>query len=340
VESEVQTDCNGNKWQLVLYPGGRYKSTEQGWVGLYLFAVEIKSSLNTVYTLDVKDANGAVYGGKDGDELFELGIHDNWGYYEYTKRAEILDPNNNVLKDGALCVDVTIQVKDEKADHYKVKRELSNKMLKLLKSGERSDGSFKVGESTFSVHSLIIQNNAPILAKYLDQDNTSCVIIEGISPEVFQHVLNFVYAEKYPSDEEIFNHGSELIDAANRYELTGLKLTVEHVLVRERILTRENVSDYILFADAQSCPLLKEYAMAYFLLNAKQVLKHVSSQRLRESSELLSEIVMTMAESNTDDETLSVNELRLELGKRKLDVDGSKEALLSRLEEAKRQKTE
>eukprot|EP00956_Cyclotella_meneghiniana_P032486 scaffold89677_cov23-Cyclotella_meneghiniana.AAC.2 len=183
-------------------------------------------------------------------------------------------------------------------------------MLKLLKSGERSDGSFKVGESTFSVHSLIIQNNAPILAKYLDQDNTSCVIIEGISPEVFQHVLNFVYAEKYPSDEEIFNHGSELIDAANRYELTGLKLTVEHVLVRERILTRENV------------------------------LKHVSSQRLRESSELLSEIVMTMAESNTDDETLSVNELRLELGKRKLDVDGSKEALLSRLEEAKRQKTE
>jgi len=117
-------------------------------------------------------------------------------------------------------------------------------------------------------------------------------------------------------------------------------MTVEHALVRERILTMENVSDYILFADAQSCPLLKEYAITYFLLNAREVLKSEHSQCLRESGELLSEIMMIMTDNNTDGETLSVNELRLELGKRKLDVDGSKEALLSRLEKAKRQRTE
>lgn len=35
---------------------------------------------------------------------------------------------------------------------------------------------------------------------------------------------------------------------------------------------------------------------------------------------------------------MGVAQLRKELGKHKLDVDGSKEALVSRLEEAKRQK--
>ena len=96
--------------------------------------------------------------------------------------------------------------------------------------------------------------------------------------------------------------------------------------------------DYILFADAKSCPLLKEYGITFLRMNAKAVLKSEHSLRLRESNELLTEVVVL---SNEVDETLNVNELRKELGKRKLDVDGSKEVLLSRLEIAnKRQRTE
>ena len=67
---------------------------------------------------------------------------------------------------------------------------------------------------------------------------------------------------------------------------------VENVLVRERIVTKENVADYILFADAQSCPLLKEYAISYFLLYHREVLKSEQSKRLREYGELLSEIMI------------------------------------------------
>ena len=51
---------------------------------------------------------------------------------------------------------------------------------------------------------------------------------------------------------------------------------------------------------------------------------------------------MMVGSSNEADsgKTLTVNELRLELSKRKLDVDGSKEVLLSRLDEAKKQRIE
>ena len=108
--------------------------------------------------------------------------------------------------------------------------------------------------------------------------------------------------------------------------------------MRECILTPKNVCDYILFADAKSCPLLKEYGITFLCMNAKEILKSEHSLRLRESNELLTEVVVL---SNEVSETLNVNELRLELSKRKFDVDGTKEVLISRLEEAnKRQRTE
>ena len=134
-------------------------------------------------------------------------------------------------------------------------------------------------------------------------------------------------------------HGNELISASNKYELVELKMIVENTLVKERIMTKQNVSDYILFADAQSCALLKEYAIAYFLQHHRDVLQSENSKELRKSAELLSEILMLTGGENQDNGALNVDGLRKELKKRGLDVDGSKDALISRLDEAKRQRS-
>ena len=343
VYSEVQTDCNGNKWRLMLLPGGEHDSDEPGCIALYLNPdSRSNESLGLAFSFAIKGSNGAIY-----DELdHEFSFNPSWPAGsgcggDCIQRDTILDPNNKILKDGALCIDVRIQVKDTQDDHYVPESKLSNRMLKLLESGDGADASFKVGTSTFSVHSHILRSSAPILAGHLPKSKKkSKVIIKGISPNAFKLVLAFVYAEQNPSDKEILEHGMALIDAADRYELVDLKMIVEHVLVRERILRIDNVCDYILFADAKSCPLLKEYAVTYLILNAKDVLKSEYSKPLKESGELLAEILMLVSDNNEDRETLAVNELRLELSKRKLDVDGSKEVLISRLEEAKRQRTE
>eukprot|EP00956_Cyclotella_meneghiniana_P004753 scaffold5841_cov28-Cyclotella_meneghiniana.AAC.1 len=331
VESEMQTDCNGHKWQLKLYPGGRHVSP--GRVGLFIiFRSDDKNTLNVVCSLAIKDANGKSHGNSmDYPNLFQPGRP--WGYSGYTKRAKILNPTNNILVNGALCIDVTIQVKPSvKYDLYEHNHSLVSKMEHLLESGERSDATFIVGDETFNVHSLIIHNNAPsILANLLNQN------IQGILPEVFRHVLRFVYTGFSPHISKVLKCGKELIDAANRYELAEMKLDTENVLICERIMNRQNVSDWILFADAHSCPLLKEYAISYFLLDPTEILKSEHSKQLRESGEVLSEIMMLMADG---DGGITVTELRKELGKRGLDVDGSKETLAARLESAKRQRTE
>ncbi|KAL3789715.1 hypothetical protein ACHAWO_001063 [Cyclotella atomus] len=102
-------------------------------------------------------------------------------------------------------------------------------------------------------------------------------------------------------------------------------MSLENLLVQERVMTKENVSDYILFADAQSCPSLKECAIAFFLRHCKTVLKSESSTRLLASRDYV------------ETDSITVTELRKELEKRKLDMDGSKEALVEILEKAKRQ---
>jgi hypothetical protein len=49
---------------------------------------------------------------------------------------------------------------------------------------------------------------------------------------------------------------------------------------------------------------------------------------------------MLITDTDEDKVPMTVSALRSELRKRSLDVDGSKEALVSRLDEAKRQKIE
>jgi hypothetical protein len=201
---------------------------------------------------------------------------------------------------------------------------------------------FKVGTEEIRAHSLILHTSAPIIASYIEENQTdenNAVVITDMDPEVFRLILENVYSGKAPGDDAILKWGKEFLNAANKYELPALKMHVENTLVRERIMNKKNVSDWILFADAHSCPLLKEYAIFYFLLHAKEILRSEHSKRLRESGELLSEVIMLMSMGEHDD-TRTVNDLRWELDGFYLDTDGSRETLLERLKKPEAQQRE
>lgn len=334
-DSVEQTDCNGHKWQLTLYPGGLGTNEEPGWTSLFLHINNTDIKLDVRFTIAVKDANGQTVKESKCEQTFEY--DDSWQNLCFMKRSDILDATTDILKNGALRIDVGIQVKDDgDYDLVQPKDDHCSKMLALLESEERADTSFTVGGKVFRVHSPIIFAHSPLLGKRCGD------VIQDIAPEVFQILLQHIYTGSQPSEEQILKYGKGLIDASNRYELIRLKMQVEGVLVKERMMTIENVSDYILFADAQCCPLLKEYAVSFFSVHHREVLKSEHSDKLKESGKLLSEIILLMNIGNEDAnaDSMSVNEMRKELKKRELDIDGSKEALIARLEEAKRQKTE
>ena len=256
VYSEVQTDCNGHKWNIKLYPGGK-STTESGWIGLFLHTKN-KEALDTKFTLSLKDKERETVKERELEFTFKCNCNDaGYGNHKFMKRPVILDAEKNILKDGALYIDVTIQVKDKADGLYdsKESERHQEKMLKLLVDKKNTDVKITVGGEIFCLHSLILENNAPLLAAYCKQKKGTN---NDINSDVFLMILEYVYSGFRPYDNDITAFGKELIDAANRFELVELKLAIEKVLVCERIINKANVADYILFADAQSCPLLKE----------------------------------------------------------------------------------
>ena len=296
----------------------------------------INEHIGANYIVSIKNANG----GTVQETKFDHNAGEECEWKQLIKCSTITDEDSNILKDGTLHVDVTIQVKDKSDELCEPDENERHQqmMLDLLDNGEKADMPVNIGGELFDVHSLILENNAPILAAYCKQIDSNDAAGVGIPSKVFRMILEYVYAGCRPKDPDIVDFGKELLDAANRFELVEFKLAIEKVLVRERIIDKENVADFIVFADAKSCPLLKEYAITFFLLHAKEILKSDHSKCLRESGQVLSEIMMLMVDP--EEGRMTVNELRTELKKRKLDIDGSKEALMSRLEEAKRQRTE
>ena len=92
--------------------------------------------------------------------------------------------------------------------------------------------------------------------------------------------------------------GKDLITVTDKYELLQLNEIVEHALVHNFLIIKTNVSDYILFAAANNCPMLMlkeyEYAVSFFMLNAQDVLKSESQLQLRESTNILTELMIAM----------------------------------------------
>ena len=127
-----------------------------------------------------------------------------------------------------------------------------------------------------------------------------------------------------------------------------VKLAVETALVGNFRLDKENFAGWLLFAESKTCPLIKEAAIAFFVARSKDLLQSEGWEALSESPKLVAELIKEISNRMDTDtrfdgrgESMSVIELRKKLGEEGLDLDGSKEILVSRLEESnKRQRTE
>jgi hypothetical protein len=130
---------------------------------------------------------------------------------------------------------------------------------------------------------------------------------------------------------------------ANRFGCKGLKLAAEAELAASGI-TVNTAADMIMFGDAKNCALLKEAAIEFFAANLESVMSSSGWANIRESAALLAEVMEVLATrkkrpapANESDERdykrMRVSSLRRQLDEKGLDVDGSREMLISRLEE-------
>ena len=153
-----------------------------------------------------------------------------------------------------------------------------------------------------------------------------------------------MYGGEIPEKEVLGDNARALISASNRFGITGLKLVAEAELASAGINV-ENAAELILFADGTHCAMLKEAAMDFFVANSEAVMESSGYADLKESPDLLNELLTAAlvgskkrsehsGPDNRDYKSMRVSTLRQKLDDKGLDVDGSREMLISRLEDA------
>lgn len=199
---------------------------------------------------------------------------------------------------------------------------------------------------TYHAHSLVLEICAPMLAALCvssDGEKMKIARITDINPDIFRHLLWYVYGGSVKKDD-LAAYAKDIIDAADKYSIVNLKLEAEAAYVKSTDITMENAIDNLLYADAKNCALLKENVLDFLATNCEDVIYEVSFNDV--PGHLMKDLLVatargkkkTYAEVAFDNikdgycadglKVLSVSELRVKLDDMGLDVDGSREAMI------------
>ena len=199
----------------------------------------------------------------------------------------------------------------------------------------------------FYAHRAILSARCPLLAAVAEGSDVDTPIhIESIDPELFRILLRFIYGGEVPAKDSLRQKPLDIIRAADQFDCNGLKLAAEAEFVADHPITTNNTAEVIMFADAMHCALLKEAAFDYFAVNREAVQASDGYNQIMESPKVLNELVTlgfankkrpaTADINGRDFKRMRVATLRQKLDAKGLDVDGSKEMLISRLEESEK----
>ena len=292
------------------------------------------------------------------ESIFEDGASSR-GWPNFAKRSLVIDPEKTYLVDGNLTVDFDIKVWQDKPPAWSPTKTIGADLLKLLDEADGSNAAviFEVGKDDwagfqkkelFYAHRPILAARCPTLATMGEGFGRGTHIpIEDCHPDAFRMLLRFIYGEEIPSKDILKGNAQDIMHAADRYGCIGLKLAAEAEMVSSGVIQTENAAELILFADGGHHALLKEAAINHFVTNSEAVMATDGYELLAESPKIMKELMAAMAAGNNKKwpvgdlssaggayKDMCVAALRVKLDEKGLDVDGSKEMLVARLEEA------
>ena len=245
--------------------------------------------------------------------------------------SQVLDPNNKVLggpDNSSLQVNLIIQPKQEIEYNFSSSSLVSN-MLKLFDDVKMIDIAFRFPSKYIFAHTFVLQVMAPdlfgTLGNPVNEDEMKVIPMKDCNPDVFYHVVRYLYGGGLPKKEFILEHGMQLIDMANKFGITDLKLEIEAMLVSSQVINLSNVIEYFSFSDAKDCALLHEYAISMLMARKDDVFSSdfddICTPKLVRQ--------MMLAKHDSGDSVAVLREMLLQRG---LCIDGSKKTLISRIE--------
>jgi hypothetical protein len=348
----------GNQWRLRIYPGGHDDAAE-GMVTLDLWNKSNKAiEIDLVFSVNDGIGKQVVYEQSDRPQHFApVGTVGSARGCTFAKRSKLL----RSLINGALVIEVhmklatpTISVPPPFIPENPVAKmiqglfldEKSSDIIFEVAEGKGKNSAMKVTKTapvTFAAHRLIIENCSSMFADLCEShdDSTTPIQINDVTPDIFRHLLKYIYGGKL-SDDDMKPHAKEIIDAADKYGVVNLKLQAEACFVKGTTFTIENVMEHLLYAESKNCALLKEAAMDYIVVNKAEVIEKLSFANA--PGTLMRDLLVATARGEKivggsggdgDDKSrfnaMRISELRKKAHEKGLNVDGSREMLIAAL---------
>jgi len=198
---------------------------------------------------------------------------------------------------------------------------------------ESADVVFEVGNDKFYAHYFILNKAAPFLAELCKSgDSPSRIQLPNESPEIIKGLLHYMYGFQPTEFGNDVSRTKKIIEAANKYGVTNLKIEAEAHIVSTTTITLENVMGYLYFADSKNCALLKEKALEFIVNNPVQI---AEKQTLEDApANLVNDILLAIAlkdRKGNGFDVMSISELRRLSHEKGLDIDGTRKMLIAGL---------
>lgn len=361
-KSSPTFSCLGYEWYLKLYPNGSIECDEPEKEISVFLCLQSRGPVKVEYSFSVSDfahADNKIF---QSTSKFVRSKGNENGCAKFLKRELAL----TFLTEGALVIDVRMRptkysspfldnpsnqltVKDffndeEYADVvFEVGGELKQQQLGNAKQNKK----VKTLSTKFFAHRLIMKKVAPQLAELClpSQKSPTHIDLPNISPKTFEAVLLHIYGYNIPDLGKDVAFVKDIIEVADKYGIISLKLVAEVCYASKLSLTLENVVEHFLFAESKNCAHLKEKTVDFIIENTAEVTKRNMFTNTAEGpsrSDILAAVARAQAQSpysyrydrrtSTELCTMPIDVLRRKAYQKGLDVDGSRETLISALE--------
>ncbi len=207
----------------------------------------------------------------------------------------------------------------------------------VIEVAENEEGNMSP-TTKFYAHYFILKRASPLLAELckLSNDSPSRVQLAYESPDNFKDMLLYIYGFQIPAFGNNPERTKKIIEIANKYGVTNLKIEAEVSYVSSLSLSLGNIAELLFFAESMNCALLKELALEFIVNNAVDVAE--KKLLIDAPASLFNDILLATALKNKTGEgidTMSVNELRRLSHQKELDIDGTREMLIAGLQQQK-----
>ncbi|KAJ8675028.1 hypothetical protein QAD02_010814 [Eretmocerus hayati] len=174
------------------------------------------------------------------------------------------------------------------------------KDLELIKNEAKfSDIELVAKTVKFPAHKIILASRSPVFTAMFENDMqeklSNTIDIPDIEPDVMIKLLSYIYTDTV---EDIEDSIEDLIAAAEKYELEGLKSMCSEVIVEK--LDKENVIPSLILADRYRVDDLKKQSLNFIAEHMKSLQKLEGFDTFSSSyPSLLKEILIHVSDKST-----------------------------------------